>query len=423
MTAKWALKKLGIAALLAPLLTALFAVTLTLAFSLPNAPIAENILERPSVLLDRRADNGRVIDADTECIGLSVGLFGSEATGPTAFQRAVHAESLYGCGDFLKWLDGEARAAHRDYFRYWHGHTLVSRSLLSVLPYNDVRGLLFTLSAFLLGALVWRLGVDFSALTGLSFLLPFVVLNAMGFWVVVTKAVTWFLAIGAALYLSRRQTGGEPPVIVFFVIGALTAFFDFLTTPALIFALPILVYFLYGGRAQAEGRWRSLLLLGAFWSVGYLGLWGAKFALAAAVLDLPVWRDVAEATIFRLRGASDQIDTFLPGAALYKNFAALKTLWGAVAVIVFVIAPLITAKRRSAWAALWRDGRIFVAIALIPILWLEALSNHSQIHAAFTHLNFAPAAILACLVLTGQSSILTGGAVKGRGSAAAHGVR
>ena len=100
MTRQMFLRKAGLAALLAPILALLFAGFVTMVFALPNAPISEHLLEREDLLDDRRTNNGRVIDADTECIGLSVGLYQTGDTGASAFERAMHAESLYGCDQF-----------------------------------------------------------------------------------------------------------------------------------------------------------------------------------------------------------------------------------------------------------------------------------------------------------------------------------
>ncbi|MEL7486964.1 MAG: hypothetical protein AAGJ87_07100 [Pseudomonadota bacterium] len=97
------------------------------------------------------------------------------------------------------------------------------------------------------------------------------------------------------------------------------------------------------------------------------------------------------------------MDTFLPGAALYANLAALKSLWGPIAVVVFVVAPAVSRTARARWAALSRGEPVLIAIAAIPLVWLELLSNHSQIHAAFTHLNFAVAGFLSLLVFTGAA--------------------
>ena len=414
-------RKAMMAAALTPLLTAIFAALVTLAFMIPNGAIKENILDRPDVVDDRRADNGRVIDADTECIGLSVGLYASVEANSSAFHRAMQAESLYGCDQFLHWLNTGDASIKRDYFRYWHGYTVVSRPILSIMPYNDLRGLLFYVSVALLGGLVWRLGKDFGAAAGFAALAPFLVINTMGYWVVATKAVTWFLIVGGALYFARFEKNQSPPVIAFFLLGALTAFFDYLTAPATIFATAALVHFLYRQHCDAiERPFARLLWIGVFWAAGYVGLWGMKFLLAATFLDLDVVGDVAQAAAFRFRGASEHVDSFLPGIAIYENFAALKTLWAPIAILVFLVSPFATVQRRRRWIDLWRGNRVILFIAAIPLLWLEALSNHSQIHAAFTQMNFAPFFLLAGLVLFNSDALAR---PKGKGLGTGHEAR
>ncbi len=394
-----ALRKAIIALAATPLIAALFLAGVIAAFSAPNAAILASLNDRPELMYERRADNGRVIDADTECIGLSIGLYESNDPPEGVLRRAVNAESLYGCEPLQHWIATGAANAHRDYFRYWHGATLVFRPMLAVMPYNDLRGLLFTVSAMLLGWLCWRVGADFGPATALAFAAPFMVINALGLWVVATKAVTWLLAIGAAIFFSRRKTG-EAPVLAFFALGALTAYFDFFTAPAFVFAMAALVWAIYAMKGEgAFPSWPQFLASGVFWSVGWAGFILVKIAVAAHFLDVDVWGDFTDAALFRVRGQSDHVDGFMPGAALAQNIAALKSVWAPIAVIAFFILPFATRARRARWAALVQSRSVMIAIAAAPLLWLEVFSNHSQIHAAFTQINFAPYFILAGLVL------------------------
>lgn len=392
-----------IALALTPLLASLFLAAVVAVFAVPNEPIIRNLTERPDVLFARRADNGRVIDADTECIGLSVGLDLEQQRRPLV-ERAVNAQSLYGCAAIMPFLNGSKEQRVKDYFRYWHGYLVVARPTLALMPYNDLRGFLFTISAGLFFWLLWRVGEDFGRMTALALALPFVVINAMGLWVVATKAVTWFLAIGAGLALGRCKSA-ETPLILFFMLGALTAFFDFFTAPAFVFFFAAFVSALYERRAGRRPTWRALALQGAFWGVGWAGFILIKIAIADAVLDAGVWRDFLDAALFRVRGETDYVDGFIPGAAIYENFAAMKSFWGPVAVVAFLILPFATKARRARWAALLKERSVFLGIAAAPILWLELFSNHAQIHAAFTQINFAPAFMLAALVMAGGATV------------------
>lgn len=370
------------------------------AISVPNEPVIEHLLERPDVLTARRANNGRVIDADSECIGLSIGIFRNDDEPVSNFRKTVEAESLLGCEPLLYWLEKGETNASLDYYRYWHGYLIVARPLLSVLSYNDVRGILFTLSVGLLGLLAWRVGHHHSALAGLSVLLPFMFLNGLGYWIVVTKAVGWFVIVIASLYVVR-QKNDDPPLLAFFFAGAATVVLDFLNAPLLSLAMPAFLWFFFRSARSFSDNLKIFLAMSGFWFAGYIGLWIAKFMVASLVLDGPVWADVIGSVTNRLRGQSHYIDSFLPGMALYKNLASLKTLWGPATIIMFVVAPLLSARGRQGFITVWRDQKILVVIAAVPLLWLELLSNHSQIHAAFTHLNFAPALMLSSLCLLG----------------------
>lgn len=398
-----AAKKALIALGLTPVLTVLFLAGIFAVFAIPNEPIVKNLTDRPEVLFARRADNGRVIDADTECIGMSVGLDLSEPRGDL-LHRAVNAQSLYGCDAIMPWINGSREQLVRDYFRYWHGYLLIARPALAAMPYNDLRGYLFTISLGLFVWLLWRIGEDFGPTTALAIAAPFVVINTMGFFVVATKAVTWLLAIGAGLALSRRKSA-ETPLLLFFILGALTAYFDFFTGPAFIFCFATMIAAIYETRAGRTPQWAPFILMGAFWAAGWAGFILIKIAIAAAVLDTNVWRDFIDAALFRVRGETDYVDSFIPGAALYENIAAMKSFWAPVAIIAFVILPLATKARRARWLALLRSRSVILGIAAAPLLWMEVFSNHTQIHAAFTQINYAPAFMLAALVLAGSRAL------------------
>ena len=397
MTRTLALKA-ALALVLIPVLAAVFARILALAYAVPDAPIIAAILERPSVVLDRRADNGRVIDADTECIGLSVAVYRADTLERAHMDRALRAESLFGCDQLMHWLQTGQTNRDQIYARYWHGYQALLRPLLFVMPYNDMRGLFFTASIIALALLVLRVGRDFGAAAAVAIAAPFLVVNAMGLMVVATKAPTFLLAvIGALVVFSRRKT--EAPALLFFLLGAVTAFFDFLTAPALVGSLAL---FFWALKERRDGRRDSLpaaLTLGAFFVVGWAGLITAKFVIAELTLGAGAFAQSLGAGLARLRAPNEAIETFLPGAALAANFKALKSVWLIAALAAFIVAPLIRVDARRRLIAEARRPSALLVAALAPIVWLELFSNHSQIHAAFTQVNLIPSFALVGLAL------------------------
>ena len=404
-------QKALLAIVIAPFLALLGLVLLSAAMTTDDAAIYAHLKDDFDYLSRDRADNGRSVDSLTECTGLALGLPDDPSAVENPFIEAVRAPTVRSCPSVKLFLDGAPTETY-DYFRYWHGYATISRPLLSMSPYTDLRQHAVTVSLILLTILLWRIGKDFGAASALSFALAFLVLNAFAYWIVITKAVTWFLMIGGALWASRRKSEAWP-CLGFFALGAMTAYFDFLTAPMAVFSLAALVDYAYAARTDGAVRLKRAAALLAFFMFGYAGLWALKLLIAAMFLGDAVWADAADAAAIRLRGDNPNIDSFVPGAAIASNFLRLKIFWGAAAFLIYLVAPLATARGRRLLLYCWRHAKALIFIAAAPLVWLEILSNHSQIHAHFTQMNFAAAFILLGLVAFGERRLLGGPAVDG----------
>jgi len=278
------------------------------------------------------------------------------------------------------------------------------RLLLSVLPYAHLREVIFLVTT---GLMIW-LAVRLASLAGAhfagAFFLPFLFVNFAGPLMLLTKAVAWWVLLGFSVWLTgekRDQT--RLPLMAFFLCGALTAYTDFLTTPALNAAIPAMVWWLTARNKTAQPL-RALFWLLVFFTLGYVGLWVAKFILAAATLGPSVWVNIGEATSLRLRGGDS---SSWPLVAMLENIAALKALWGPLTVIIFGVLPFVTKERRARARVVWEEGRVFLLAAMTPILFMEILSAHSQVHGLFTHLNLLPLLIVGSLILFDQQAVVT----------------
>ncbi|MEO0398621.1 MAG: hypothetical protein AAF224_04265 [Pseudomonadota bacterium] len=405
----------GVKALIAIGLTPIFAAIgfglVVFAVSLDNGPIVKNLHTDREVFQYGRppAFNGRKIDVGTECLGMSFALT-PRNEGETWAEYAVRAPVIIGCERFLKQLEtpDTKRPRAMDYFRYWHGYAVVSRPLLTVFPYRDIRMFTFNAMLLLFFLLARRFYRDFSPGFALAFFLPFFFVNYAGFMMLWTKAVSWMIALGGAFVVSGarvKAASAPPPLLAFFIIGCLTAYCDWLTVPLFTAMFPALVYFLYRRRfspAQTAIEQTALfLLLCAFWGAGYGGFWAVKFLVAYLVLGPETWQVVWEMILFRLRGDYESVKLW-PGAGIAENFEAFKALWGAAIIGVFVIAPLAKKHRREAARAVVKNAPAFALIAASPFIWWEVVSNHSQIHAVYTHVLLLLFLIPMSLTLFGQ---------------------
>lgn len=395
-----AFRKAAIAVVLTPVLAAAFLALLAAALAIPDDTIARNIAEDAELFEHPRIHSftGRKIDVGTECIGVSYGL-GDAADAP-AFAAAARSPVIFDCPSLLGHVGrgvavGSGTAAGEpagagDYAHYWHGYAAILRPLLALFPYHDVRMLTFNAMA----ALFAFLGVGLYRAAGARFafaaLLPFYFVNYSGFFELWTKAAAWIVMLAAANIIVRTQwTAGKRPHLLFYFAGAACAYVDLSSTPLLVFGYPAALYFLLARRdepASARAETARLVTIGAFWTLGYAGLWLAKIAIAAMVLGPDVWASAARTAAFRLNGDYESVKHFL-GAATLENFEAFKGLWGGLAVLTFFVAPFVRKGGAARFASLVKGTPALALIALSPFVWYEIMSNHSQIHGLFTHAN------------------------------------
>jgi hypothetical protein len=403
----------------APIIAAIFLLALMAAETAPTAPIVRHLAEDQEMFAAPRLRvlTGRKIDVGTECLGVSFALPPS-AIEQSLVERAVRSRVLTSCPALTSYIAGGAlsEADVDDYHRYWHGYAAISRPLLALMPYRDLRMLTFNIVLGLFLALGYRLAKDFSLKFAFAVLLPFYIVNFAGFFILWTKAVSWIVMLGGGLYFasSRRPYQGDP-LLAFFLLGALTAYFDLLTTPLMIFGVPAYIYFFYlmrGGAAPGpRGLFLRLAAIGGFWFAGYAGLWTAKFTLSTAVIGPAAIGDVVSAAANRINGDWDSVKHFL-GAATLENLEAFKPIWGGAAFALFFILPFVRARRRRAALLLARRAPVFVMLAIAPFIWFEVLSNHSQIHGLFTHAILVLTFIPLSLILFEEAGRLVGAAEK-----------
>lgn len=383
-------RKIALAVVLTPALAGLFLLALSAALSIPDAAIAKNIATDSALFEHARAYSfsGRKIDVGTECIGVSYGLADEQRTSKPV--TALRSPVIYDCPSLIAFVERGERAGAGDYTNYWHGYAAISRPLLALFPYHDVRMLTFNAMAILFGFLALGLAQHTSARFAFAALLPFFFVNYSGFFELWTKAAPWMVMLVAANIIARTDWSGDRrPFLLFYFAGAATSYVDLLSTPLLIFGYPAALYFLLAlrnGPVNLREQIARLALITLFWTIGYAGIWLMKPAIAAAVLGPEVWTEFARTAAFRLNGDYESVKHFI-GAGTLENLEAFKGLWGGLAIITFFIAPFARRSGRARFAALTRRAPALILIAASPFVWYEILSNHSQIHGLFTHTN------------------------------------
>jgi len=232
-------RKIALAVVLTPALAGLFLLALSAALSIPDAAIAKNIATDSALFEHARAYSfsGRKIDVGTECIGVSYGLADEQRT--SKLVAAMRSPVIYDCPSLIAFVERGERASAGDYTNYWHGYAAISRPLLALFPYHDVRMLTFNAMAILFGFLALGLARATTARLAFAALLPFFFVNYSGFFELWTKAAPWMVMLVAANIIARTDWSGDRrPFLLFYFAGAATSYVDLLSTPLLIFGIP-----------------------------------------------------------------------------------------------------------------------------------------------------------------------------------------
>ncbi|MBR3225052.1 MAG: hypothetical protein IKF78_07010 [Atopobiaceae bacterium] len=306
--------------------------------------------------------------------------------------------------DLLRATLGEADDAVLDeYPRYWHGYLVPLRLLLL---FGDYFSVLYCAGAILL-LLIVLLAYLLVKKHETAMLPPLVVtlLLASPVSLVMSTqyhAVTFIMLLSllAGVCLKDRLKGHWG--LVFFVLGGIVNYFDFFTFPLLALG-PLLVLFLstMGDDIPWQKQVLNVALAALLWFLGYGLMWVSKWILASVVLHKNVIEDASKQVAVR---SSNVVAHGYGQLANGKHFSHLRTIlvngwriagswFNALVIIAYpVVFGIWAQKRRSKGEEGTRLARFprcklpaLIAIALLPLIWAFAVSNHTYTHSTFTY--------------------------------------
>ncbi len=300
-----------------------------------------------------------------------------------------------------------------DYSRYWHGSAIILRPLLLIASVSDI----YLLLAVILGILT-----IFTILSLYRHVHP---ASAPAFGIAMILVSFWYIPMSFEyiwcfllmfiflLYLIHRYpTGRMHTCLFFFVIGNITAYFDFLTTETLTLLMPLAVLLLLINRDhplsdKKEGL-HILFIHTLLWGAGYLSSWLAKWSLASVVLHQNVFVSAFSDASVRLSGSTSELSGIsLRFSAVAKNMSCLFPFnlisrHGYILVLICLITIGIfyylfkKEKQNNCLSCL------FLLLFFLPYARYLVLANHSYLHAFFTYrAQFASVFLLIMILISG----------------------
>ncbi len=289
----------------------------------------------------------------------------------------------------------------QDYARYWHGYLLFLRPLLCLGSIELVRYIHMILLMLLFSSVFYEMArkIDFFAALAYAvsllavwfFLVPMSLQYAAVFYLT-------FLFMLLILHYGERLSQ-RTLMLLFFVFGILTSFFDLLTVPLLTLGFPLIALLglqLFHDLPVGKPAFCGTLKLSGFWMLGYGLFWASKWFLGGLILKADVLSDAVSAALMRLNvpeytGAHNHFDRLTVILSnikkLFPSFPLSFFTFAVAALgvaLVFSVGFWLTHRGRGMERFPLKDLFPLALVTLYPFLWYCVLANHSGVHAFFT---------------------------------------
>ena len=288
-----------------------------------------------------------------------------------------------------------------DYPRFWHGYLVFLKplSLLFNLWHIRIINLILQL-ALLISILVQmykRLGIKHCV----AFITAMCFLNPYTSWMCLEYATDINIMLLAVLWVLLNKNPKDN--YMFFIIGAVTILFDFLTFPLITLGIPLIVYVCLYQRSFKENIF-CVLRNSFLWGVGYLCMISSKWGIATLLTGQNVWKEGWDNVAHRTYGyvpADSILESNLNfQKAVQLNFDEIYGTYAGFYFLFFFVSVLAGCLffhyrlRKEAKAV------ILLGISLMPFVWYAVFINHSVVHPYMTYkiLIITIYAILAAIV-------------------------
>lgn len=278
------------------------------------------------------------------------------------------------------------------YYQYWHGYLLLIKPLLFLTTYQNIRILNATVQLALLVVLVYlmlRKGLKayiLPYLLGIAFLMPVAMAMSLQF-----APCYCIMTIGSIAVLLTGDRLDSKDHLLFLYLGIATSYFDFLTYPVATLGIPAAFYFLLKKTAPIKETFLQGLRICFSWGFGYVTMWAGKWILGSMITGTNILATASGKLTERssaniAAGESLLLNMYAAVSVNVKHFIATPAtlLLGIFLLAVFILLVLQWKKRRANLMQAVQTLFPFFVLAVMPVVWYMATTNHSTIHYWFT---------------------------------------
>ncbi len=275
-----------------------------------------------------------------------------------------------------------------EYGRYWHGYIVILRVLLCLFDVTVIRLLTQLTILILIIILMYYLIKNSNWKLAVLLFLGFVATDLFVWTYTIQGKFVVIIALLISIFIANKKINNKNLNIWLFISGALTAYFDLLTTPILSALLPIIVYTAVNNEEiKLKEQLIKIIKNLIAWGTGYFGLWATKWVIS----DLLFGTDIIKVSItqiyYRVFGINNddgiKINNF---EALSRNvLLSLNYLVGAIYIITLAWAVIKKIHSHKKGIFISTEKLPYYMCIIITLAWYFIISEHSYKHYFFTY--------------------------------------
>lgn len=274
-----------------------------------------------------------------------------------------------------------------EYARYWHGYLIFLRPLLVLLNITQIRMLLIVMFAILGAVFLFLLYKKFNLITALVFLFGLIICDYFYIGLSLQGSFIFLITIIASIIILTKNVKNKN--MLFFIIGGLTSFFDFLTVPIITLGIPILLYSLLFSQNDENYKkiYINLFKLCIFWGIAYIGVWFTKWIFVDILYNKGLIKTVIEQFKFRTVNSGDNKVALLDIFIYCMSIIYIPGVFFGILTFLLVIIKLIKIGKLEKTKIDWKKTILLLVFSQIGIIPYIVLKQHSLQHMFFVYRN------------------------------------
>ena len=289
--------------------------------------------------------------------------------------------------ELLNTLNGNEQTSY-EYTRYWHGYIAIFRILLIFFDITAIRWILQIALIIFIGILAYYLRKNSKSKIALSVIIAFIATDIFVWFRTLQGMLVMIVAVLISIFIANKKINSKNINFWLFISGALTAYFDFLTTPLVSILLPMMIYTAVNhDETTLKNEIIRIIKNCIAWGIGYLGVWATKWLIADILYNMEIIKTSVWQIIYRMGGAREEK---IENLALYSLMRNLLLAMNFVVIGIYAFVYIYGMAKVGSY----KKGYFFSSEKLtyyfcyiIPILWFIIISDHSSQHFFFTYKN------------------------------------